>query len=126
MDIDLQLLDIKSGNAETYKRVTGEALQPTLDYAKRLSDLGRPLWVRFVLVPNLTDDFDNVEQVADVCASIKSLQRVEVLRFHQMGADKWKKLGIDYKLEHTLPPSPSPELAERVRGQFRSRGLTVF
>ncbi len=124
MDIDLNLLDIKSGDEETYQRVTGQPLQPTLDYARRLSDLGRPLWVRFVLVPNLTDDYDNVERVADICAGLKTLQRVEILRFHQMGADKWKKLGIDYPLADTEPPAP--ELAERVRGQFRSRGLTVF
>jgi pyruvate formate lyase activating enzyme len=124
MDIDLNLLDIKSGDPETYERVTGQPLQPTLDYARRLSDLGRPMWVRFVLVPNLTDDFDNVEKVADICAGLKTLQRVEILRFHHMGQDKWKKLGIEYPLADTEPPSP--ELAGRVRGQFRSRGLTVF
>lgn len=124
MDIDLNLLDIKSGDEETYQRVTGQPLQPTLDYARRLSDLGRPMWVRFVLVPNLTDAYDNVERVADICAGLKTLQRVEILRFHQMGKDKWKKLGVDYPLAETEPPTP--ELAERVRGQFRSRGLTVY
>lgn len=124
MDIDLNLLDIKSGDPATYERVTGQPLEPTLDYARRLSDLGRPMWVRFVLVPNLTDDYDNVEKVADICAGLKSLERVEILRFHQMGQDKWKKLQIDYPLADAEPPTP--ELAERVRGQFRSRGLTVF
>jgi pyruvate formate lyase activating enzyme len=123
-DIDLQLLDIKSGIPETYLRLTGQPLEPTLVYARRLSDLGRPIWVRFVLVPNLTDDYDNVEKVADICAGLKSLERVEILRFHQMGKDKWKKLGVEYRLEETEPPTP--ELAERVREQFRSRGLTVF
>lgn len=124
MDIDLNLLDIKSGDEETYRRVTGQPLQPTLDYARRLSDLGRPMWVRFVLVPNLTDGYDNVEKVADICAGLKTVERVEILRFHQMGANKWKKLGVAYPLADTEPPTP--ELAERVRGQFRSRGLTVF
>jgi pyruvate formate lyase activating enzyme len=123
-DIDLQLLDIKSGIPETYLRVTGHPLEPTLVYARRLSHLERPIWVRFVLVPNLTDDYDNVERVADICAGLKSLQRVEILRFHQMGRDKWKKLGAEYRLEDTEPPTP--ELTERVREQFRSRGLTVF
>jgi pyruvate formate lyase activating enzyme len=123
-DIDLQLLDIKSGIPETYLRVTGQPLEPTLVYARRLSDLERPIWVRFVLVPNLTDDYDNVEKVADICAGLKSLERVEILRFHQMGKDKWQKLGVEYRLEDTEPPTP--ELAERVREQFRSRGLTVF
>jgi pyruvate formate lyase activating enzyme len=122
--IDLQLLDIKSGDPEIYKRVTGQPLAPTIEYARRLSSLRRPMWVRFVLVPGLTDDVDNVEKVADVCAGLQSLERVEILRFHQMGRDKWHKLGLIYPLQNTEPPSP--ELSERVREQFRSRGLTVY
>jgi pyruvate formate lyase activating enzyme len=124
MDIDLNLLDIKSGDPATYERVTGQSLQPTLDYARRLSDLRRPMWIRYVLVPGLTDAVDNVEKVAEFVATLESVERVEILRFHQMGMDKWDKLGIDYALRDTLPPTP--ELAERVRGQFRSRGLTVY
>jgi pyruvate formate lyase activating enzyme len=124
MDIDLNLLDIKSGDPEIYKRVTSGPLQPTLDYARRLSDLGRPMWVRYVLVTDLTDGYDNVERVADFCAGLKSLERVEILRFHQLGRSKWQKLGIDYPLNNTEPPSP--EVAERVRNQFRSRQLTVY
>ena len=124
MHIDLHLLDIKSGDPAIYEQVTRQPLQPTLDYARRLSALGRPMWVRYVLVPGLTDGYDNVEKVADVCAELKSLERVEILRFHQMGHDKWKQLGLDYPLSDVEPPSP--ELSERVRGQFRSRGLTVY
>ena len=123
-DVDLQLLDIKSGDPATYKRVTGHRLEPTLDYARRLSDRRRPLWVRFVLVPGLTDEPANVEKVADICAGLRSLERVEVLRFHQMGLAKYKELGVPYPLEHAEPPTA--ELTERVRGQFRSRGLPVF
>ena len=124
MDIDLHLLDIKSGDPETYKKITNQPLQPTLDYARRLSELGRPMWVRFVLVQGLSDDFDNVEKVADVCAELKSLERVEILRFHQLGREKWHKLGLTYPLENVEPPDAA--LTERVRGQFRSRGLTVY
>jgi pyruvate formate lyase activating enzyme len=123
-DIDLNLLDIKSGDPAVYEKVTHQPLQPTIDYARRLSVLGRPMWVRFVLVPGLTDDYDNVEKVADICAELKSLERVEILRFHQMGKDKWSKLGLAYPLANVEPPTA--ELAERVRGQFRSRGLTVY
>jgi pyruvate formate lyase activating enzyme len=124
MQVDLNLLDIKSGDPAIYEKLTRHPLQPTLDYARRLSDLGRPIWVRFVLAPGLTDDWDNVEKLADICAGLKTLERVEILKFHQMGREKWHKLGIEYQLEHMEPPSP--ELAERVRGQFRSRGLTVY
>ena len=124
MDIDLNLLDIKSGDPAIYEKVTRQPLQPTLDYARRLSALGRPMWIRFVLVPGLTDGYDNVEKVADICAGLKTVERVEILRFHQMGSDKWDKLGLDYPLENVEPPDA--ELTERVRGQFRSRGLTVY
>jgi pyruvate formate lyase activating enzyme len=124
MDIDLNLLDIKSGDPEIYQKVTRQPLQPTLDYARRLSELGRPMWIRYVLVPGLTDDYDNVQKVADFVAGLKSVERVEILRFHQMGKDKWHKLGLEYALGNVEPPSP--ELTDRVRGQFRSRGLTVY
>ncbi|MGL1102602.1 pyruvate formate lyase 1-activating protein, partial [Vibrio parahaemolyticus] len=92
----LHLLDIKSGDPEVFKKVTNQPLQPTLDFARRLSTLKRPMWIRFVLVPGLTDDRDNVERVADVCAGLESVERVEILRFHQMGQDKWRKLGLEY------------------------------
>jgi pyruvate formate lyase activating enzyme len=124
MQIDLNILDIKSGDPAVYQKVTGHPLQPTLDYARRLSDLGRPLWARFVLVPGLTDGYDNVEKVAEICAGLASLKRVEILRFHQMGREKWHRLGIPYLLEGVEPPTP--ELTDRVREQFRRRGLTVY
>lgn len=124
MQIDLHLLDIKSGDPAVYQLATHHPLQPTLDYAQRLSALGRPMWIRFVLVPGLTDGWDNVEKLADFCAGLNTIERVEILRFHQMGRDKWHKLGLQYPLEDVEPPAP--ELTDRVRGQFRSRGLTVY
>jgi pyruvate formate lyase activating enzyme len=75
-------------------------------------------------VPDLTDGYDNVERVADFAAGLDHVERVEILRFHQLGRGKWAKLGLDYPLRDTQPPSA--ELSERVRDQFRRRGLTVF
>ena len=124
MDIDLHLLDIKSGDPEIYQKVTRQPLQPTLDYAQRLSALGRPMWIRYVLVPGLTDGYDNVQKVADFVAGLKTVERVEILRFHQMGSDKWRKLSLEYPLENF--EAPTPAVTERVRGQFRSHGLTVY
>jgi pyruvate formate lyase activating enzyme len=123
-DVDLVLLDVKSGDPETYRRVTGRDLQPTLDFGRRLAARGTEIWVRFVLVPGLTDDVDNVEAVASYVATLASVSRVEVLPFHQMGRDKWSELGLTYELEDTQPPTP--ELVERVRDQFRARGLQVY
>jgi pyruvate formate lyase activating enzyme len=123
-DLDLVLLDVKSGIPETYRRVTGRELAPTLEFGRRLSERGVTTWIRFVLVPDLTDAWDNVEAVADEIAPWSSVARVEVLPFHQMGRDKWAELGMRYELADTKPPTP--ELVERVRAQFRSRGLQVY
>lgn len=123
-DIDLVLLDVKSGNEQTYNKVTGRTLAPTIEFGDRLAANGTEIWGRFVLVPGLTDAYENVEQVADIMARWSSLSRVEVLPFHQMGADKWEALGRTYELADTKPPSL--ELLERARNQFRSRGLTVY
>ncbi len=123
-DIDLVLLDVKSGIPETYKKTTGRELQPTLDFGRRVADSGTEIWIRFVLVPGLTDAEENVEAVAEYVSTLSTVSRVEVLPFHQMGQDKWTALGMDYQLADTR--APSPELVERVRDQFRSHGLTVF
>lgn len=122
--LDLVLLDVKSGIEETYRATTGRELAPTLDFGRRLAARGTEMWVRFVLVPGLTDAYDNVAAVADYVASLATVSRVEVLPFHQMGRDKWQRLGARYELADTEPPTP--ELVERVRSQFRSRGLTTF
>ena len=123
-DLDLVLLDVKSGIPETYKRVTGRELEPTLEFGRRLAARGTEIWIRFVLVPGLTDAPENVEAVADYVATLSTVTRVEVLPFHQMGRDKWDSLGMRYELEDT--PAPDPELVARVRDQFRARGLLVF
>jgi pyruvate formate lyase activating enzyme len=87
-NLDLILLDIKSSNPETYKRVTGRELAPTLRFAERLAAMGKPAWIRFTMVPGLTDDPANVEGIAKFVAPMKNVQWVEVQPFHQMGAFK--------------------------------------
>jgi pyruvate formate lyase activating enzyme len=121
--IDLFLLDIKSGIPETYKRVTGRPLQPTLDFANRLSRLGKTMWVRFVLVPDLTDAVENVEAIASFVATLDGVERMEILPFHQLGRAKWEATGEPYLLEKTEPPTK--ELIARVKAQFESHGLNV-
>jgi pyruvate formate lyase activating enzyme len=124
-DLDLCLLDVKSGIPETYRLVTTRELEPTLVFGRRLAARGNTTWIRFVLVPDLTDAVENVDAVADYAASIAEVvERVEVLPFHQMGREKWHELGLPYQLEDAKPPSY--ELLERVRQQFRDRGLTVY
>src|SRR5690349_6838128 len=118
--IDLVLLDIKSSDPQTYKRVTGRDIAPTLRFAERLASLGKPVWIRFTLVPGETDDPANVEGIARFVAPMKNVQWVEVQPFHQMGSFKWKAMGLEYKLENTQPPSR--DLVNRVIEQFRAAG----
>ena len=119
--IDLVMLDMKTWDPERHKRVTGMDVAPTLEFARRLGARKKPMWVRYVLVPGLTDDADDVARTAAFAAGLGNVERVDVLPFHQMGRYKWQKLGIPYTLDETVPPSP--ELLERTLAIFRAQGL---
>jgi pyruvate formate lyase activating enzyme len=121
--IDLVLLDIKSSDPATYRRVTGRDLAPTLRFAERLASMSKPVWVRFTLVPGETDDPANVEGIARFVAPMKNVQWVEVQPFHQMGAFKWEAMGLEYKLADR--PPASKDLVSRVIGQFSAAGCRV-
>jgi pyruvate formate lyase activating enzyme len=118
--LDLVLLDIKSSDPDTYRAVTGRELAPTLRFAERLAAMGKPAWVRFTLVPGFTDDPANVDGIARFVAPMKNVEWIEVQPFHQLGAFKWKAMGLDYK--HADTPSPTPDLIDRVLGQFHAAG----
>ncbi|MEL6552033.1 MAG: pyruvate formate-lyase-activating protein [Cyanobacteria bacterium J06621_11] len=120
---DLVLLDIKSFDPHTYHRVTSVSIEPTLHFAKYLSTINKPTWVRFVLVPGLTDDPDNIAGVAKFVATLESVKKVEILPFHQMGKYKWEAMGYDYPLKET--PTPTPEQVQQAVDTFALRGLKV-
>ncbi|MFF9819090.1 pyruvate formate-lyase-activating protein [Streptomyces sp. NPDC014006] len=122
-DTDLVLLDIKSFSAATYRRLTGGELTPTLDFARRLDRLGKRMWIRYVLVPGWTDDPQAVEGLAGFVTGLSSVERVDVLPFHKLGAAKYDALGIPFPLHNT--PVPDSLLTERVRAQFRAHGLVA-
>jgi pyruvate formate lyase activating enzyme len=119
--IDVVLLDIKSWDPERHRHLTGKEIGPTLDFARRLAQLKRTMWLRYVVVPGLTDDENDINQTAMFVARLGNVARVDVLPFHQMGRYKWKKLGINYALDDV--PACPPWLIERVCAQFRSVGL---
>jgi pyruvate formate lyase activating enzyme len=122
--IDLILLDIKSWNPERHKRVTGMEIEPTLAFARRLAARRRPVWLRYVMVPTLTDDFDDIAEVARFASKLGNVERVDVLPFHQMGKHKWAQLGLKYELAD-VPPMPIEPLEQAVE-VFRSAGLKAF
>jgi pyruvate formate lyase activating enzyme len=121
--VDLVLLDIKAFTEATYHEVTGHALRPTLEFAERLAAMGKPIWLRYVLVPGLTDKMDEIEALAAFAAGLGTVERVDVLPFHKMGEFKWKDMGLTYRLGEVDPPSE--ELTRRVRDAFRAAGLKV-
>jgi pyruvate formate lyase activating enzyme len=122
--VDLVLLDIKSFDPATYTHVTHVSITPTLNFARYLDKIHKPVWIRFVLVPGLTDATHNVEGLADFVATLSNVERVEVLPFHKMGEYKWKQLGYAYQLQETQPPTP--ELIEQTLNIFRSRGIEAI
>jgi pyruvate formate lyase activating enzyme len=122
--IDLVLLDIKAWDSQRHRRLTGKDNGPVLDFARRLAAQKRPCWLRFVLVPDLTDDADDVGKIAKFAAGLGNVERVDVLPFHQMGRFKWKQLGLDYTLDKTDPPTS--DLVKRVCDQFKAVGLTAY
>jgi pyruvate formate lyase activating enzyme len=122
--VDLVLLDIKSFDPEIYTHVTHVSITPTLNFARYLDDIHKPVWIRFVLVPGLTDASYNVEGLADLVATLSNVERVEVLPFHKMGEYKWEQLGYEYELKETQPPTP--ELIEQTLNIFRSRGVEAI
>ena len=79
------------------------------------------MWLRYVLVPGLTDDLEEIQMVASFAASLGVVERVEVLPFHQLGRYKWERLALDYTLARTNPPT-FDELAEAV-AVFEAEGL---
>jgi pyruvate formate lyase activating enzyme len=121
--IDLVLLDLKAWDHERHRRLTGMGVGPTLEFARRLAARRRPVWVRFVLVPGLTDDPGEVAHIAGFAGALGNVERVDVLPFHQMGQHKWEQLGLDYRLGELQPPSR--ELIERTCAAFRAAGLNA-
>jgi pyruvate formate lyase activating enzyme len=122
--IDLVIMDIKTWDPERHRHLTGMDNAPTLDFARRLADRGRAVWLRFVLVPGLTDNDDDIVKIAKFAAGLGNVERVDVLPFHQMGRYKWKELNLNYTLDNIQPPSN--EAVEHVCAIFRAEGLKAF
>ena len=102
---DLVLLDIKHIDPEKHRQITGYGNKNTLDFARFLSGKGVPVWIRHVLVPDLTDDDDSLYKLKDFISGLKTVQKVEVLPYHTMGEVKNEKLGIAYPLKGVKPPA---------------------
>ena len=123
-DIDLVILDMKAFSPEQHERVTGiRDNEEVLAFGRRLAELRRPIWLRYVLVPGLTDTIEEMEQIARFGASLGVVERAEILPFHQLGQYKWERLKLDYMLADAKPPSG--ELIGQAIGIFQDAGLNA-
>ena len=102
---DLVMLDIKEMDEEKHKRLTGQSNANILEMARYLSDHGKAMWIRHVLVPGVTDDEADLLALRDFVKTLKTVERVEVLPYHTLGVFKWKELGLTYGLEGIVPPT---------------------
>ena len=102
---DLVMLDIKHIDDEQHKILTGQTNKNILDMARYLSDTGKPVWIRHVLVPERSDKDEYLHRLHDFIETLDNVEKVEVLPYHTLGVYKWKELGIPYQLEGIDPPS---------------------
>jgi len=111
---DLVLLDIKSLDTEKYKNLTGGEIKPSLDFAEYLSEKQIPAWIRYVVIPGMTDSDDEIEKLVKYLNNLSNIKKVELLPFHKLGEHKWETMDLQYRLKDT--PVPSPETMKRLRG----------
>lgn len=102
---DLLLVDIKHIDDEQHKILTGRSNRNILDMAEYLSEIGKPVWIRHVLVPGRNDTDEYLEKLYDFIKKLNNIQKVEVLPYHTLGEFKWKELGYDYPLAGVEPPT---------------------
>lgn len=121
---DLVLLDIKHIRPDKYKTLTAQPLEPTLRFIEHLTEIQKPIWVRYVLVPGYSNDEADLHEWAKFVSTLPTVQRVDVLPFHQMGIHKWEKLGTPYQLKEVLPPTK--EEVNHTESIFKSYGLPLL
>ena len=97
---DLFLMDIKHINPQKCKDLVGFSNEKELEFIKYLSDNGKPMWIRQVLIPGFTDDKQDLLSLKDFISSLKTVQKIEFLPYHTMGKYKWNNLGLNYELDN--------------------------
>lgn len=114
---DLFMLDIKHMDPAGHRMLTGCDNANILDMARFLSDNGKAMWIRHVLVPGITDDEKQLASLREFIDTLKTVERVEILPYHTLGVFKWKELGIPYQLEGVEPPTEEQvKRAKKVMG----------
>lgn len=120
---DLVMLDIKSIEPKTFKNITSCSIEPTLGLAEALYEKNIKTWIRFVLVPGLSDSKEELELLSEYISKMGNVELVEILPFHKLGEYKWEDLGLNYALNKTNEPKKSE--VEAVKKIFTEKGIKV-
>ena len=115
--IDLVLLDCKQINPQRHEELTGRSNSQTLKTAQWLEDHGKAFWLRYVLVPGISDFEEDIRALGEHFKNFKMLQRVEILPYHTLGKHKYESLGWKYELEHI--PTNTPEQMDKALALFK-------
>ena len=118
---DLILLDIKHIDPDKCREITGQDNTKALALLEHCEKVGKPVWVRHVVVPGLSDDWDALERLAGYLSGFTCVERIEILPFHKMGEFKWQELGLPYRLGDVAPPDG--RRMEQIRALFMRYGL---
>ena len=102
---DLVMLDLKHMDEEQHRMLTGHTNRNILELADYLSDIGKPVWIRHVLVPQRSDEDVYLNRLRDYIRTLHNVEKVEILPYHTLGIYKWKELGLTYSLEGIEPPT---------------------
>ena len=102
---DLVILDLKEMDSERHRILTGHGNENILQMAKTLSDMGKDMWIRHVLVPGVTDSRESLLALRDFLGTLETVRRAEILPYHTMGQIKWEQMGLPYALDGARPPS---------------------
>ena len=103
--VDLILLDIKHIDSAKHEWLTGKPNDAILDCARYLSEIGKPVWIRHVLVPGVNDSDEYLLPLRKFIDTLTNVERVEVLPYHTLGVFKWEELGLEYGLPGVEPPT---------------------
>jgi len=110
---DLVLLDLKQMNEKKHVVLTSQSNERILRFAAYLTEIEKPIWIRHVLIPGITDDYEDLSALGQFVGKMKSVEKVELLPYHRMGVYKWQQLGREYPLEGV--PSPTDQEVARAR-----------
>ena len=111
---DLLLVDLKIIDPEEHKKLTGHSIEHNLDMFRYLDEIQKPIWIRHVLVPGISDNDDYLQKSCNFIQTLSNVKKVEVLPYHSLALAKYSEMGLDYALKDTKSPSP-----ERVKNANR-------